>query len=57
MTHGPVCIGATDSLYGTINIVASMRRLRGWARGVFLVEWIELAAVAVTDGRKETLAQ
>ncbi|KAL0633283.1 hypothetical protein Q9L58_007836 [Maublancomyces gigas] len=53
VTYGPVCVGATDSLYGTMKIVAFVRRFKEWARDVMLREWLELVAVAEAEGRRD----
>lgn len=42
VTHGPLCIGATDSLYGTMKIVAFVRRFKEWARDELWPDWEEL---------------
>lgn len=52
VTHGPVCIGATDSLYGTMKVVAFVRRFKEWARDELLPEWIELVESAEAEGRE-----
>lgn len=55
VTHGPVCIGATDSLYGTMKVVAFVRRFKEWARDVLLAEWMELVESAEAEGRGEVV--
>lgn len=47
VTHGPLCIGATDSLYGTMKIMAFVRRLKEWARDELWPDWEELMLDAV----------
>lgn len=44
VTHGPVIIGGTDTLYGTMKIVAFVARFKEWARVVLLPDWIEMVA-------------
>lgn len=44
VTHGPVIIGGTDTLYGTMKIVAFVARFKEWARDVLLPDWIEMVA-------------
>lgn len=44
VTHGPVIIGGTDTLYGTMKIVAFVARFKEWARAVLLPDWIEIVA-------------
>lgn len=42
VTHGPVAIGTTDSLYGTLKIVAFVRALKEWARDELWGHWERL---------------
>ncbi|KAL0639422.1 hypothetical protein Q9L58_001450 [Maublancomyces gigas] len=46
VTHGPVCLGSTDSLYGTMKIVAFVRRFKEWARDIVLPDWLALVGIA-----------
>lgn len=39
VTHGPLYIGSTDSLYGTMKIVAFVKTLKMWARDELWQEW------------------
>lgn len=48
VTHGPVCVGATDTLYGTMNVVRWVWLFKRWARTEAWGEWkrlVEEAAV------------
>lgn len=44
VTHGPVIIGGTDTLYGTMKIVAFVTRFKQWAKDVLLPDWVEMVA-------------
>ncbi|KAL0633092.1 hypothetical protein Q9L58_007992 [Maublancomyces gigas] len=41
VTHGPVVIGSTDTLYGTMKIVAWVVRFKQWAAERLLPDWVE----------------
>lgn len=41
ITHGPVTVGATDTLYGTMEIVSFVCRMSGWARKEMWESWGE----------------
>lgn len=49
VTHGPVSIGATDTLYGTMKIVAFVRRFKEWARDELWEDWEKLLNAAVAE--------
>lgn len=53
VTHGPVCIGSTDSLYGTMKIVAFVRRFKEWARDTVLPDWLALVGATAAKGEGE----
>lgn len=51
VTHGPVCIGSTDSLYGTMKIVAFVRRFKEWAGDRLLADWTALVGCGGGKGK------
>lgn len=44
VTHGPVVVGHTDTVYGTAKVVAFVARLKAWARDELWGEWEALLA-------------
>lgn len=44
VTHGPVVVGHTDTVYGTCKVVAFVARLKAWARDELWREWEALLA-------------
>ncbi|KAL0630770.1 hypothetical protein Q9L58_010385 [Maublancomyces gigas] len=44
VTHGPVVVGHTDTVYGTCKVVAFVARLKAWARDELWGEWEALLA-------------
>lgn len=52
MTHGPVCTDGTDSLYGTMRVVAFVRKFKEWASVTLLSDWTALLRSA-TEKTKE----
>lgn len=53
VTHGPVGVGATDTLYGTMKVVAFVKLFKQWAQEVVLPEWEELVRVSAASGESE----
>lgn len=51
VTHAPVVIGATNTLYGTVKIVAFVRRFKEWAGEVLLADWVAVAKGGGSEGR------
>lgn len=47
VTQGPVLIGSTDTLYGTLKIVKFVVVLKEWARSKVLEDWRRRVQVAV----------
>lgn len=50
VTYGPVCIGATDTLYGTMKIVAFVGRFKQWAAVTLLSDWTTLVSSVAEKG-------
>lgn len=46
VAHGPVVVGSTDTLYGTLKIVAWVVRFKVWAAERLLPDWVERVAIA-----------
>lgn len=46
VAHGPVIVGSTDTLYGTLKIVAWVVRFKVWAAERLLPDWVERVASA-----------
>lgn len=39
ITHGPVMVGSTDTLYGTLKIIRFITEFKQWARSTVLGDW------------------
>lgn len=44
LTHGPVLLGSTDSLYGTFKIIAWVVKFKEWAAETLLPDWVDRVA-------------
>lgn len=47
VTHGPVAVGATDTLYGTMKIIKFVQRFKEWAQDEAWGDWRKLLEEAV----------
>lgn len=47
VTHGPVVVGSTDSVYGTCKIIKWVCEFKEWAREVMWGEWKDVVEKAV----------
>lgn len=49
VTHGPVPVGSTASLYGTFKIIKWVNLFKKWARGELIVDWLAMLGRALGD--------
>lgn len=52
VTHGPVSVGATDTLYGTLKVVAFVKAFKEWARDEVWAQWKALVEAATGNAEE-----